>query len=453
MNILFVYPTRLDRSGNPIKYRKAYLPPLALATLDSLTPDHHHVRIIDDIVDEIDFSVSYDLVGITAMTMQVERAYQIADAFRDRGVKVIMGGMHPTVLPQEAKQHADSIVIGEADNIWEQILDDCGNNALKDFYEDASFPDLQKLVIPKWDNLNLRAYPKRIGAKLPMMPIFTTRGCRLGCKFCSVTKFFGKTTRVKPISHVIQEIESTGATEYLFVDDNITCNPDYSRELFGALAGRDLNWMSQISTTVMKNPDLIDLAAKAGCAGLLIGVESLSQASLKTVNKGFNKVEQYEEMIQRMQKNGINACLSFIFGFDEDTPEQFRHTIEFCKKNKVGYAILWILTPLPGTALFAEMEDAGRIEYDNWSMFDLTNVVFQPRNFSKQELYETYWKSYQKLYSLRSIASTLWHEARISNNPVRGFFNSAFVQTYFRKKVYSRDHPLVGGIGMRSSPP
>ena len=255
---------------------------------------------------------------------------------------------------------------------------------------------------------------------------------------------------MKPISHVIQEIERTGATEYLFVDDNITCNPDYSRELFDALAGRNLNWMSQISTTVMKNPDLIDLAARAGCSGLLIGVESLSQSSLKTVNKGFNKVEQYEEMIQRMQKNGINPCLSFIFGFDEDTPDQFRHTIEFCKKNKIGYAILWILTPLPGTDLFAEMEDAGRIEYDNWSKFDLTNVVFQPKNFSKQELYETYWKSYQELYSLRSIAGTIWHDVRVSNNPVRGFLNGAFVQTYFRKKVYSCDHPLVGGIGMRN---
>jgi radical SAM superfamily enzyme YgiQ (UPF0313 family) len=198
----------------------------------------------------------------------------------------------------------------------------------------------------------------------------------------------------------------------------------------------------------MKNPDLIDLAAKAGCSGLLVGVESLSQSSLKTVNKGFNKVEKYAEIIQRMQRNGINTCLTFIFGFDEDTPDQFRHTIEFCRKNNVGYAILWILTPLPGTDLFAEMEDAGRIDYDNWSMFDLTNVVFQPRNFSKQELYEAYWKSYQELYSLKNIARTLWHDIRTSKNPARAFLNG--VQTYYRKKVYSRDHPLVGGIGMRN---
>ena len=226
MNILFVYPSRLNASGKPLKYRKAFIPPLALATLNSLTPEHHNTRIVNDIVEDIDFADCYDLVAITAMTMQVERAYQIADAFRDRGVKVIMGGMHPTVLPREAKQHSDSVVVGEADNIWEQILDDCENNALKDFYQDESFPDLQRLVIPKWENSNLGIYAKRIGAKLPLMPIYTTRGCPLGCKFCSVTRFFGKSIRVKPISHVIQEIETTGASDYFFVDDNITCNLD-----------------------------------------------------------------------------------------------------------------------------------------------------------------------------------------------------------------------------------
>jgi radical SAM superfamily enzyme YgiQ (UPF0313 family) len=253
---------------------------------------------------------------------------------------------------------------------------------------------------------------------------------------------------VKPVSHVVKEIESTGATEYFFVDDNITCNPNYSRELFQALTGRNVNWVSQVSTTVMKNPDLIDLAAKAGCYGLLIGIESLSQSSLKTVNKGFNKVDQYEEMIARMHKNGIKPYLSFIFGFDEDTPDQFRYTVEFCQRNKVGVAFFWILTPLPGTELFAEMEAAGRIEYDNWSMFDLTNVVFQPKNFSKQQLYDSYWENYQELLSTKNIFRNIWHDVRISNKPAHAFLRDVFINSYFRRKVYSCDHPISGGIGL-----
>jgi radical SAM superfamily enzyme YgiQ (UPF0313 family) len=199
----------------------------------------------------------------------------------------------------------------------------------------------------------------------------------------------------------------------------------------------------------MKNPELIDLAAKAGCTGLLIGIESLSQPSLNTVNKGFNKVDQYEEMIARMHKNGIKPFLSFIFGFDEDIPDQFRYTVEFCKKNKIGIATFWILTPLPGTELYAEMEVAGRIENNNWSMFDLTNVVFQPKNFSKQQLYDSYWKYYQELLSTKNIVSSIWHDVKISNKPVRELLISAFIHTYFKKKVYSFDHPISGGIGMR----
>jgi radical SAM superfamily enzyme YgiQ (UPF0313 family) len=304
-------------------------------------------------------------------------------------------------------------------------------------------------VIPKWSNLDLGIYAKRIGARMPTMPIFTTRGCPMGCKFCSVTKFFGKSIRVKPVSHVMKEIESTGATEFFFVDDSITCNLSYSRELFAALTGRNLNWVSQISTTVMKNPELIDLAAKAGCTGLLIGIESLSQPSLNTVKKGFNKVDQYEEMIARMHKNGIKPFLSFIFGFDEDIPDQFRYTVEFCKKNKIGIATFWILTPLPGTELYDEMEVAGRIENNNWSMFDLTNVVFQPKNFSKQQLYDSYWKYYQELLSTKNIVNSIWHDVKISNKPVRELLISTFIHTYFKKKVYSFDHPISGGIGMR----
>lgn len=217
MKILLVYPSKHDKNGKTIKYKKAFLPPLSLAILNSLTPTQHDVEIVNDITEEIDFSRPYDVVGITSMTTQVARAYEIADMFRKRRTKVVLGGMHPTVLPEEAKQHADSVVIGEADNLWGKLLEDVENSCLKDFYKDETPPDLQKLIIPKWDKMNMSIYPSQFGKKFPLMPIFTTRGCPYGCEFCSVTKYFGKKYRMKPVSHVLQEIDSIEASDFFLL--------------------------------------------------------------------------------------------------------------------------------------------------------------------------------------------------------------------------------------------
>ena len=179
-------------------------------------------------------------------------------------------------------------------------------------------------------------YPRPIGQKYPKMPIFTTRGCPFGCDFCSVTKYFGKKYRMKPVSHVLQEIDSIDASDFFIVDDNIACNPNYSRKLFKALATRDIRWFSQISTKVLDNPDLLNLAAASGCNCLFVGVESLNSSSLQSVNKGFNKIEKYEELIKKMKAAKIAPFLSFVFGFDEDTPDQFKLTLDFLKKIAVG---------------------------------------------------------------------------------------------------------------------
>ncbi len=174
MNILLVYPTKLDENGKPVKYKRGHIPPLSLAILDSLTPRNNNVEVVNDVVEEIKFSDSYDLVAITGMTAQIKRAYQIADRFRNLGTRVIIGGMHATVLPEEVMEHADAVVVGEVENLWEQILDDLENNKLQKVYQDSSLSDLDRLVIPKWNNMNMSIYPKLIGKKLPMMPIFTT---------------------------------------------------------------------------------------------------------------------------------------------------------------------------------------------------------------------------------------------------------------------------------------
>jgi radical SAM superfamily enzyme YgiQ (UPF0313 family) len=447
MKILLAYPGSLDQNGNKIKYTKAFLPPLSLAILSSLTPDKHKVDIVNDIVEPINYDAKYDLVGITAMTTQIGRAYQIADKFRSIGVPVILGGMHSTVLPAEAKLHADAVVIGEADNLWEGILEDCLHSELKDFYQDSTFPDLEKLIIPKWDNFNMKIYPKQFGNKLPMMPIYTTKGCPFGCKFCSVTKYFGSSFRIKPIGHVLKEIKHTGGADFFFVDDNIAVNVDYAQELFNALPSSKIHWFSQISTIVLQHPELIELAGKAGCRALFIGLESISKASLDSVKKGFNDINAYKELFERIKRAGIVPMPSIIFGFDHDSLEQFEITLQFLRKNKIGFASFWILTPIPGTDLFDEMEEEKRILSRDWSLYDLSHVVFEPKLMKVDELYDNYWKTYQEFFNKRGILRRLLYTVPLSKSPVRQFFAHLFYQNYSIKKVYSYDHPFSGGIG------
>ncbi len=250
-----------------------------------------------------------------------------------------------------------------------------------------------------------------------MIPLFTTRGCPYGCKFCSVTKYFGKTFRVKPISNVLKEIDEAPTNSFIFVDDNIAVNPDYCKELFKALRPYDIRWLSQASTRILNNPELIGLAAEAGCTGLFIGLESINRDGLKFVRKGFNNVDDYGELFSLLRAAGIEPMASIIFGLDGDSLEQFKATLEFFNKNKVGLATFFILTPLPGTDMYAEMKKEGRILCDDWSMYDTCNVVFEPNGFSHEELLDTYWKLYQKYFPIANIAIRIVRNVSISRRP------------------------------------
>lgn len=446
MKILLIYPSRLDDAGLVVKYKKAFTPPLSLGIISGLTPRRHQLTVVNDLVEPIDFRASVDLVGITALTAQAERAYQIASRFRQNGIKTILGGVHPSLMPEEAAQYADAVVVGEVENVWNQILSDVENNRLRPVYRNGTFDDLSNAAKPRWDRMNLAVYRRSPGRRYPRIPIYTTRGCIHNCSYCSVTKFFGRTYRFRPVAQVCEEIEATGAESYFFVDDNISCNPDYSRELFTALRNKKITWFSQASTTILNTPDLLPMMSKAGCRHLFLGVESLDRESLRSVRKGFNQPEKYEELFRRLIEVKIQPWVSLIFGMDRDTVESLDETIRHLKAWGVGNIVIWLLTPLPGTGLYGQFEKQGRIIDQRWSNYDLNHVVFKPQNFTPTELLEYYWKTYKRIYDRSQIIRHVTGYANPLQVGLTSTIKTVAGQLYFRKQVLSGEHPFAMGM-------
>lgn len=245
----------------------------------------------------------------------------------------------------------------------------------------------------------------------------------------------------------MHEIEATGSKSYFFVDDNIICEPDYAEELFIALSSKNIRWFSQASIQLLKRPSLVELASRAGCKGLFLGIESFSEANLRSVKKGFNQPEKYLELCRRLEKAGIRPWISIIFGMDHDNPENLRTTINFLLKNNIWNVVLWIYTPLPGTDLYEEMTREGRITSKDWSNYDLNHVVFKPMHFSGEELERNFWFSYQNLYSAKNIIRRLINVAlRFKKSPT-ALFKDLAIQYYTFKQLKSYAHPYSMGIG------
>jgi radical SAM superfamily enzyme YgiQ (UPF0313 family) len=379
------------------KKRAAFtLPPMALPLLAAVTPPGMEVRLIDEAVEDVDLNLEADLVGLSVMTATAPRAYQIAEHFRARGMLVVMGGVHPSCLPEEALQHSDAVVVGEGEGHWPQVLKDFEHGRLKKIYRDSGPFPLDELPSPRWDLLPAHRYfvPRTVQV---------TRGCPMSCSFCSVSSFFGRSYRHRPLSHVIEEIKAHKKRLLIFADDNIAGNPEVAKELYAAMIPLKKKWVSQCSLSIADDPELLDLAARSGCIGLLIGFESISPEVLKSIGKRVNLHRQYQEAIRKIHARGIHIQGSFIFGFDDDTPESIPATVHFVKENRLTGVNYCRLTPFPGTALYADLEKEGRIIDRDWSKYDRQNVVFQPRNFSPRDLQEKIFWAYSQTYNLRSL--------------------------------------------------
>jgi radical SAM superfamily enzyme YgiQ (UPF0313 family) len=351
---------------------------LPLTIVAALTPPPHKVRIVDENVEAIDFDAPCDLVGVTFMTALAPRAYEIAEQFRRRGKLVVGGGYHATLCSQEAREHFDALVLGDAEGAWEQLLADVQSGNLQPIYRSPGGP--LKVPAPKRELLadTARHYAT-------VNAVQAGRGCRHTCRYCSVTVFHNHKYRRRSVSEIVEELGSVEGN-FIFVDDNIIADRAFALELFRALVPLRKQWVSQCSILIADDPELLDAARRAGCCGLFIGIETASQANLAAMNKQFNTSVSYAERLSRIRSAGIGVIAGIIVGMDSDTQTVFHETLRFLQESRIDAVQVNILTPLPGTPLYQEMEQAGRIRERNWSHYDYRHVVFQPQQMEAEEL-------------------------------------------------------------------
>ncbi|MCD6407619.1 B12-binding domain-containing radical SAM protein [bacterium] len=446
--LLLIKPTQILDDGKLLKFEKALTPTRALPYIAGMTPPEFEVQIVDEFVQEVNFEEKVDLVGITALLPQIPRAIQIAKEFRKRGVKVVMGGVGPTSVAEKVIPYVDALVIGEAEGVWEALLEDFKADNLRKIYKNPSVVSLHNLPLPRFDLLNPKNYlfpGKEISeTNLPRIPIETARGCPHNCEFCYSPRFFGRKVRFRPIDEVIKEVEKFRHSYIFFVDDNINANPKRSEELFKKLIPLEVKWVAQFSTESIKYPKLLELAKKAGCVNAFIGIESLNPTNLSSVGKSFNIKFPPQKIIETFRDIGIEVNISMIFGFDHDTPESLVETIEFLIQSKVHLLSLFILTPLPGTTLFEKFEASERLLHQNFSLYDASHVVFKPKNFTPESLEELYWSCFEKFYSYGNILkrfSNFWKWRK--NLPQ--FWHMFKGNIFSKVMIENRINPLSGG--------
>jgi len=401
MKILLITPavehlrvTLPDRVPRRAMLRFSLLP---LSTVAALTPPGHAVELCDENVTPIPWDTDADLIGISFMTALAPRAYEIAAAFRRRGKRTVAGGYHPTFLPAEAADHFDAVVIGDAEELWPQVVSDAAQGRVQRFYRHRQPADLAQTPIPRRDLLRPTA---RYYATTDAVQV--GRGCTHGCRYCSVTAFHSRTYRARPLAHVLAELRQVGR-DMMFVDDNIIADRDYARSLFTALIPLRKRWVSQCSLEIADDPELLRLARRAGCIGLFIGIENTDRRNLEAMDKGFNARHDPADRLRRIHRAGIGVIAGIIVGLDHDERDVFQHTLRFLLRNRIEALQLNILTPLPGTPLFDDFERAGRITDHDWSHYTFRRVVIRPARMPAADLQAGADWLYRQFYRLDHV--------------------------------------------------
>ena len=438
MKLTIIHPCIGRRPGQPY-IRGWQMEPLPAAVIAGLAPNDVSIKFYDDRLETIPFDEPADLVAISIETYTAKRAYQIGSEYRKRGVSVVMGGFHATLCPQEVANYAEAVVIGEAEEVWPQLIDDFRHGKLEKFYRQTSRPSLAGL---QPDRTIFRG--KRY---LPIGLIEAGRGCHFKCEFCAVQTVFDRTQTRRPINEILREVKEVWPQRQLifFVDDNITSNMKQAKEFFRALIPLKIKWVSQASINAAHDEEFLELLVRSGCQGVLIGFESLNPENLKAMDKGFNTMKGgFEQALANLRRYRIRLYVTFIFGYDSDTPASFPETVAFAKHHHFYMVAFNHLTPFPGTPLYARLQQENRLLYPAWWLDDnysYNKIPFQPIHMTPEALQQNCVEARRLFYTWPSII-------RRSLDPVNraNFFmfrNFFLINSLLRAEVSQRDfYPL-----------
>lgn len=429
-----LYRTRGGIFKKSLRYQ-----PLTLTTLAALVPPELDASftLIDEGIDEIPADLDADLIGLTVLTGCANRAYELSAQFRARGITTVLGGPHVTLMPQEAQRHADAICVGYAEQSWPALLRDFARGQMRSRYDQGADFTLEDPPFARRDLLDARHY-------LTQAVFEATRACAHDCEFCVSPAAWGRRQFHKPVDHVVADIKRVGHKKIIFIDLNLISDRVYARELFTALIPLDVRWFGLSTSLIGRDHELMELMARSGCSGLLIGFETINRQGLAAIRKKFNDPERYMALVDDLHRLKIAIQGCFVFGNDDDDGGVFDRTAEFVIDAGIDLPRFAVLTPFPGTPLFRRLEAQGRILTRNWDLYDAQHVVFQPRLMSPAELAAGHQRAWRKVYSYRAIARRL-AKARI-DLPLAVTVNLGY--RYFAHHLathYTCDWPQVRG--------
>lgn len=436
--ILLIQPSPYDQNHMPIKKSKLYFVGLAMPLLAAMMPKDWDAEIVLEILEDIPWDTDADIIGISSMGHGVIRSIDIAKEFKARGKTVILGGYMVSIMAEEATKYCDAVVIGDAELVWEELLNDYSNGRLKKVYEKNLEKGTLSTPLPRFDLI----VNKNIG---DFLPVQAGRGCPNTCSFCSVACLYKGHYIKKPLEEVVRDIKQVkalGFKKFLLLDDNIFSDREYLHSLLKEIKNLKMQWMSQCDIRIGKESELLKELAESGCITLSFGLESISKESLVGMNKSWANPDRYPELISNIQSHGIDVSTEMVLGGDGDTVESIKLTKEFIEKNKISVPRFYILTPIPGTKFFKEIESENRLINDNIYSFDGTKAVHKPKNISPNELTQAYWDLYESLFTIKSIIKRNILRKEFFKKPGKYLFYSV-VNLYYRYQIKQKITPNI----------